>query len=365
MIGYKFVRACCLLQFAVTPSLLFMSACFQRVVGSWWFASHTALPSLVFADAVVANEIPFSVSTGDALYAPLPLPVDGTCAAGKVYTITKLSHIYDHLPEIECLWTQGMVPNKVPLGACLGKCLAFTNTAFLDYFTEFVYQGDYVVQTQCNGNYYNVGILNFAGIDTSTGIWTVSPLPSHFEFVEGEQYDGRAGVLMDFTVDVDHYCPAEGNERVTAPFLKHMRPFNTGRWPVRLFIDMLRAVGRDDADGCLLMVGRTWLLDPFPESKKLATVLYFMLKSCDPAIMPDYKIGTPLPAIVGRPARSSHFSNINFDRFFLNLLQDNSVETLYMHHLFSDCYFHSWFGFYLDKQSFSHAAYNICKIALK
>eukprot|EP00921_Rhytidocystis_pertsovi_P002615 GHVQ01004512.1.p1 GENE.GHVQ01004512.1~~GHVQ01004512.1.p1 ORF type:complete len:423 (+),score=37.27 GHVQ01004512.1:197-1465(+) len=237
------------------------------------------------------------VSSNIAAYNPLPLPVSGTCHAGTQYVVNSVADLYGLIPEIECVWTQGIVPNKVPMGAAYGRLLAFANTAFYDYFVEFIYQGDYLLQTQCNGNYYNIGILNFGGFDLSTGVWTISPLPDHYVIMDGEHYDGRAGVLMDFTIKVETYCPKEGNESGwKAPLLEGFSPFRSGGWPVRLFIDMLRAVGRD-ADECIIMLGRTWMLNPTPGDNTLYTSLYFTLRTCDSGVLPALVRGTKLDPI--------------------------------------------------------------------
>eukprot|EP00922_Rhytidocystis_sp_ex-Travisia-forbesii_P046855 GHVS01069839.1.p1 GENE.GHVS01069839.1~~GHVS01069839.1.p1 ORF type:complete len:419 (+),score=56.97 GHVS01069839.1:219-1475(+) len=244
-----------------------------------------------------ANKLGLALDTKLAGYAPLPLPVKGRCEEGREYLVDSIQDLYSLVPEIECVWTQAIVPNKVPMGASYGRLLTFANTAFIDYFIEFIYQGDFLLQTRCNDNYYNIGVLNFGGMDLSTGIWSISPLPSHYTLLPGEQYDGRAGVLMDFTVNVDHYCPVEGNEKAwRGPLLSGFLPFTTGTWPYRLFIDMLRAVGRD-SDDCIILLGRTWMLDPLPADNGLYTVLFFTLKTCDPEVLPDFKRGVPLDPI--------------------------------------------------------------------
>eukprot|EP00922_Rhytidocystis_sp_ex-Travisia-forbesii_P046857 GHVS01069842.1.p1 GENE.GHVS01069842.1~~GHVS01069842.1.p1 ORF type:complete len:424 (+),score=44.76 GHVS01069842.1:194-1465(+) len=244
--------------------------------------------------STMANKFGLALDTTLAGFAPLPLPVKGRCEEGRQYLVESIQDLYELVPEIECLWTQAIVPNKVPMGASYGRLITFANTAFIDYFMEFIYQGDFLLQTRCNDNYYNIGVLNFGGMDLSTGIWSISPIPSHFNFLPGEHYDGRAGVLMDFTVNVEHYCPYEGNEKTwRAPLLNGFRPFATGTWPYRLFIDMLRAVGRD-SDGCVILLGRTWMLDPLPADSGLYTVLFFTLKTCDPEVLPNFKRGVPL-----------------------------------------------------------------------
>eukprot|EP00922_Rhytidocystis_sp_ex-Travisia-forbesii_P046856 GHVS01069841.1.p1 GENE.GHVS01069841.1~~GHVS01069841.1.p1 ORF type:complete len:420 (+),score=86.00 GHVS01069841.1:204-1463(+) len=260
-------------------------------------SSSSADPSSPPLLPTTANEVGLALDTTLAGFAPLPLPVKGRCEQGRQYLVQSTEDLYSLVPEIECLWTQAIVPNKVPMGASYGRLITFANTAFIDYFIEFIYQGDFLVQTRCNDNYYNIGILNFGGKDLSTGIWSISPIPSHYTFLPGEHYDGRAGVLMDFTVNVEHYCPYEGNEKGwRAPLLSGFRPFTTGTWPYRLFIDMLRAVGRD-SDGCIILLGRTWMLDPLPADNGLYTVLFFTLKTCDPEVLPDFKRGEPLDPI--------------------------------------------------------------------
>lgn len=263
--------------------------------------------------------------------APLPFPINGTCHAGTEYIVQSIDDLYTLIPDIECVWNQALVPNKVPMGANYGRLLAFSNSAFLDYCIEFIYQGDWLMQTRCGPNYYNIGVLYFGGFHVSTGIWTISPLPSHFILPPGEHYDGRPGILMDFTVDVEHYCPMEG----TLPtwkgptlFSGGLSPFSTGTWPYRLFIDMLRAVGRD-TDECLLLLGRTWMVDPMSPTKSVYTVLYFTLKTCDPEVLPDFKRSQPLDPLMetfsyDRQGVLEFFRRLNPVSFLMgDLLQTN------------------------------------------
>lgn len=235
-----------------------------------------------------------------AAYTPLPLPVEGKCVAGSRWTINNVFDLYHLIDQLECMWTASVVPQRVPLGQNYGRLLAFTNTAALDLFTDFLpprpYQGDYTFLTQCKGQLYIIGELNFGGLGVSWGVWTINSFPR--PLVEGEFYDGREGVLMDFSVDMDRICPIEGHESLLEKNYR-FRPFKTGRYPMRLFIDLLRVVGCD-SDGGKLLLGRTFMLDPDESNHTPAfTVLFFVLKSLDPGVAPNFKCGTEIQLTEG------------------------------------------------------------------
>eukprot|EP00923_Selenidium_pygospionis_P009027 GHVN01015446.1.p1 GENE.GHVN01015446.1~~GHVN01015446.1.p1 ORF type:complete len:262 (+),score=10.94 GHVN01015446.1:43-828(+) len=210
--------------------------------------------------------------------------------------MTDENQLYHLIPEVECMHTASIIPDAVPLGQNYGRLLAFTNTAALDIFTDFMppglYEGDFTYMISCNGRQHVVGELNFGGLGVSWGIWTINPFPRRV--AEGEYYDGRAGVLMDFSVDINRVCPLEGLEAEDHAKYKHFAPYQSGRWPFRLFIDLLRVVGCD-TDGGKLLLGRTWMLDP-DESENTPgfTVLFFVLKSHDPAVAPGFECGTEI-----------------------------------------------------------------------
>lgn len=86
---------------------------------------------------------------------------------------------------------------------------------------------------------------------------------------------------MDFSIDLKRLCQGEGDELLTRSrwSLATMRPFQTGIWPMRLFIDLVSLLTRRqtntasllrvqlriagcDRDGGVILLGRTFMLDP-------------------------------------------------------------------------------------------------------
>lgn len=217
---------------------------------------------------------------------PLPLPVSGECIEGARWTITSTSQLFKLIDELECIWAAALTPQAVSRGYHYGQLLAFTNSDLLDFFTRSSYQGDFVFETQCNKVHHMVGLLKFAGLSPSFAIWSINKFP--LPIAEGEFYDGREAIVMDFSVDLRSLCAGEGDERTARSNWSRnsMRPFQTGIWPMRLFIDLLRVVGCD-TDGGTLLLGRTFMLDPEKSLNRPAfTVLFFVLKTFDPKVTP-------------------------------------------------------------------------------
>lgn len=219
-----------------------------------------------------------------------PITTSGDCLSGHTYIITDESQLYEGI-NYPCLWDAGLVPKTVPLGMNHGKLLQFVGSSLPTLVTPFFYQGDFTMKTLCSGEYKDIGLLHFGGKTTSAGIWTIDSYP--WPSGDGEFYDGKQGVLMDFSVDVAEHCGSD----IPAYPLVNFTPAKTYGWPMRLFVDLLTYVGCNEADGGHLLLGRTWMLSPNGdnETREGYTVLWFVLKTFDPNVVPDgYTCGTPI-----------------------------------------------------------------------
>eukprot|EP00915_Cephaloidophora_sp_WS-2016_P009327 GHVH01013306.1.p1 GENE.GHVH01013306.1~~GHVH01013306.1.p1 ORF type:complete len:327 (-),score=21.73 GHVH01013306.1:673-1653(-) len=230
-------------------------------------------------------------STKDYIQAPfgrpLPLPFEGSCTAGTKWTINSLEQLYN-TDEHDCIWAAGITPGGVPLGRNYGSLLSFADSTLLTLLTPFLYQGDYTYQTRCGDSYQYIGVLYFGGVPANTGFWSINEFPWPFPSSQqgGEYYDGKAGILMDFSTDTSARC---GADEPIFPQGGFGQPFFTGSWPMRQFIDLLQWVGCDEADGGHLLLGRTWMLDAtksLDEVDEVYTVLYFVLKTFDDNVLP-------------------------------------------------------------------------------
>eukprot|EP00921_Rhytidocystis_pertsovi_P016319 GHVQ01025793.1.p1 GENE.GHVQ01025793.1~~GHVQ01025793.1.p1 ORF type:complete len:444 (+),score=48.27 GHVQ01025793.1:462-1793(+) len=220
-----------------------------------------------------------AISTSAGSLAPVPvLPVKGECIEGAQYHIQSVDEI--KIDQLECLFAVALPVDKVPLGALYGNILAFANTAFYSPLINLIYQGDYVVETKCrSGKTYYLNVLKFGGISSTTGLFYLGKIKR--QIAANEHYEDMESLVMDFSVSIPEICPVEGLEGVAGLFF---RPFwsdvNSNIYPVKLFQDHVRLVGRNK-DGCLILLGRTFMTDPLNPEGTVVTSWYFTLTSCD------------------------------------------------------------------------------------
>eukprot|EP00922_Rhytidocystis_sp_ex-Travisia-forbesii_P019029 GHVS01028250.1.p1 GENE.GHVS01028250.1~~GHVS01028250.1.p1 ORF type:complete len:353 (+),score=60.61 GHVS01028250.1:204-1262(+) len=219
------------------------------------------------------------VSTGTGYLSPLPLPVKGECRAGDKYVINSMKDLYDNADQLDCIFAAGLEPGNVPLGFGYGYVLTTVNTGFYAKFAQLPYQGDFVVKTQCGGNFYNIGWLSIAGMDVGTSVWTVDNLG--WEMADGEMPEGdKKSILMDFTVNFEELCAAEGNESPLG--LMGFSPFKSSIFPLSAFKDIGRVVGVD-TDGGTVMLNKALIQS---EGLGAQTVLFYAVKTFDVSVRP-------------------------------------------------------------------------------
>eukprot|EP00922_Rhytidocystis_sp_ex-Travisia-forbesii_P019579 GHVS01028956.1.p1 GENE.GHVS01028956.1~~GHVS01028956.1.p1 ORF type:complete len:379 (+),score=70.07 GHVS01028956.1:120-1256(+) len=285
-------------------------------------------PLLLFLSSLTPH-----ISSTAASLLPVPLSGSGNCTAGAVYSVASYKQVYSLLPQLECVFASAVAIPRVPVGAMYGRMLLIGNTAFWDAPMEKVFQGDWVVQTRCHSNdpVYNsdgkrefatntdttelrsadnpsgtadlggsfdlfLNVLKLAGIGVRSGVWYVPPTFPYPRVTSGEYLNVITPTLVnELGFDISANCP---------PYVpKQFTPSNN-QLPVRLFVDQLRAIGTDEEDGCLLMLGRTFLKNSdqhvSPQfvthntpavapaiSVVLSTFMYWLLKTCDPTVLPS------------------------------------------------------------------------------
>eukprot|EP00922_Rhytidocystis_sp_ex-Travisia-forbesii_P015465 GHVS01023076.1.p1 GENE.GHVS01023076.1~~GHVS01023076.1.p1 ORF type:complete len:349 (+),score=44.04 GHVS01023076.1:206-1252(+) len=233
------------------------------------------------------------VSTAAGYLSPLPLPVKGECTAGDNYVVNSLNDLYDNADKLDCIFAAGLEPENVPLGFGYGYVLTTANTGFYAKFAQIPYQGDFVVKTQCGGQFYNIGWLSIAGFDVGTSVWTIDHLG--WEMAAGEMAEGpKKSVLMDFTVNFDKLCAPEGNESPIG--LWGFSPFANSIFPLSAFKDIGRVVGVD-TDGATIMLNKALINSP---GKGAQTVLFYAIKTFDLTVRPtSFTPGMQLTMPVG------------------------------------------------------------------
>lgn len=256
-----------------------------------------------------------SAPTPPGAFSPLPLPASGSCTKGTSYTINSVIDLYSRLDELECIFSAGVSPDDVPLGFSYGYLLSAANSAALDILAEAVYQGDYVVKTQCGGKFLNIGWMSIAGVKPGTAVWSIGDAEAALKtgLAPGEYPlpSNRPAIIMDFTVDLNKLCAAQGNESPLG--LIGFSPFANSLWPIKQFVDIAVIVGRDANDGGLITLNKAYITNAQLGAQ---TALIYATKNFDPAVKPGFASGTPIVV----PAGPNNENVITFNRLGLSSL---------------------------------------------
>lgn len=220
-------------------------------------------------------------------FLPLPFITSGNCTGGRTYTIQRIGDLFDNLGELECIFAAGLSPTTVGLGYNYGTLLTAANTAVPAVVAPVAYQGDYVVRTRCGDRVLYIGTLHVGGLSIGTAEWSIGPLPG--DVAPGEYYNPKDNLVMDFRIDIRDICPVEDP---AFPFnIRGFVPFHNSIPPVNSFVDIGRVVGRGAKDGGTILLNKAMATDP---TRGFATVLYYAIKNFDPAVNPNFAVGTPI-----------------------------------------------------------------------
>lgn len=257
---------------------------------------YVSLLLLLLSSPFISGEPPVAslrgitaFDSGLAFYSPVPLPAGGTCTAGQSYVVDSVQYLFEHARDLDCIFAAGKEPVNVPLGYGYGYLLSAANTGFWSSLLQIPYQGDYVVKTQCQGNFYNIGFLKIGGVDVGTAVWTIDNLG--WNMAPGEYPEGdKKSLLMDFTVDFTKLCAPEGNESPIGLF--GFSPFRNSVYPISMFKDIGRVVGVDSSDGATILLNKAIFE---AEGLGAQTVLFYALKTFDGTVSPKgFSVGVPV-----------------------------------------------------------------------
>eukprot|EP00922_Rhytidocystis_sp_ex-Travisia-forbesii_P016810 GHVS01025102.1.p1 GENE.GHVS01025102.1~~GHVS01025102.1.p1 ORF type:complete len:390 (+),score=61.78 GHVS01025102.1:124-1293(+) len=274
--------------------------------------------------ALLSDVIPFS---------PLPiLPIKGECPLNHQYLINSPSSLLHLSHQLDCIFHVSVPPVAIPLGPTVGYVLSIIGTTFYSAAVDELYDGHFFAQTTCDFGRTTVGLVQsrFAMTGPTLGwAYVINSSPGDGQgsrrsleeaakdiwTEEGELFDLREGDLVkDYRADVCNMCPIEveakwqtgktTEEKVedgrtsknkgkihgacTRGGYDGLFPFDISLtvYPFNRFVDVVRAVGRDEADGGLLLLGRTIFVPK--EGQPGSTILYFLLKTFNPEILPGF-----------------------------------------------------------------------------
>eukprot|EP00922_Rhytidocystis_sp_ex-Travisia-forbesii_P003986 GHVS01005777.1.p1 GENE.GHVS01005777.1~~GHVS01005777.1.p1 ORF type:complete len:345 (-),score=3.90 GHVS01005777.1:202-1236(-) len=281
-------------------ALAFMVACVIKARLSRALPQERVYSLVAAASNKVGNKLqdlkaPLSVPPEKAAKLPVPiLPISGACPSNSSYVISSTEQLLNSVSELECIYAVALPVDRVPLGNLYGRIIAFANSAFWNPVIELFYQGDHVVQTKCDNKTIHLNVLKFAGLPLATGLFYLGRMRHSVDPAEG--FVDSEGLVMDFSVDIAKLCPGIRSPKQMKLFRPFLSDINANIYPVTFFQDHARAVGRD-SDGCLILLGRTFLRDPLNLERSLVTAWYFTLKSCDPTVNQSLKRFDPLPTL--------------------------------------------------------------------
>eukprot|EP00922_Rhytidocystis_sp_ex-Travisia-forbesii_P056820 GHVS01084050.1.p1 GENE.GHVS01084050.1~~GHVS01084050.1.p1 ORF type:complete len:384 (+),score=38.37 GHVS01084050.1:261-1412(+) len=284
--------------------------------------SHRSL--LLEADIALPDLLPV-VTAQEALDFPIMLPVADSCQAGLSYTITSMNDLESVLSngQIWCLFSVGLVPEKLPLGGLLVTFLTFHTTRFwVPWGFNFLQakQGKFIIETHCPSETHH---LVGAGVGGDFPVWgvatlyrgeeqvpptsatrTVSSLPND-HYVEDEYNDGRGGIILDFRQHTSLVCPYQPNANlppVQPP--PQFKPFDTKEilinsiipgsfpiLPVTQHIDVARIVGRDVVHGDFIYLVRSGVQDNNRPDRGIETYMWSAWRGNDTSVISNFISG--------------------------------------------------------------------------
>eukprot|EP00920_Eleutheroschizon_duboscqi_P015912 GHVT01037376.1.p1 GENE.GHVT01037376.1~~GHVT01037376.1.p1 ORF type:complete len:449 (-),score=62.52 GHVT01037376.1:1109-2455(-) len=130
--------------------------------------------------------------------------------------------------------------------------------------------------------------MSIGGVKPGTAVWTNEDPSTYIpKLAPGEAPLPATSLVMDFKADLDTLCTPDGS--VNPALLVNFNPFKNSIFPVKLFVDVGVAVGRDAKDGGLILLNKAYVI-PEGEDASLGamTVLMYAVKNFDPAVAPNF-----------------------------------------------------------------------------
>lgn len=220
----------------------------------------------------------------------VPIIRKGSCKGGTQYLITDTDTLHRLKDEIECVFWSGITPNKIALGLFYGNVIEVLNSNLFDPLTRIMWGGKFGVMSKCRNrpdihmsfNFVAKHLLIPAAL--SIGRCTLNLGP-------GEYTDNSKHFMIDYSTNFAELCPYDTNflYQLDMGVVNNYYPFNQ-------VVDVVRAVGRTD-DGGVILLGKTYLKDPWREDNEAVTVAFWYVVNYDDELLPNFKRGSPLPPL--------------------------------------------------------------------
>lgn len=230
----------------------------------------------------------------------VPIATSGFCEGGTTFRIRTSEDLHraSEQHQIECLFWAGVKPDRVPIGTYYGNVIEVLNSNLFDPLVRALWQGKLALLTKCRSapefniswNFIAKSLLVPAGL--SLGIPSLNLAP-------GEYTDNKDSFIIDYSFNFRKFCPYDTDFLYQLDFgiVNNVYPFNQ-------VVDVVRAVGRA-ADGGLIMLGKTYLQDPWRDDYHAVTVAFWYGVNYDDEVLPYFRHGDSLPPL--RESFSYHY----------------------------------------------------------
>ncbi|OXA43693.1 uncharacterized protein LOC110858401 [Folsomia candida] len=246
----------------------------------------------------------FPYSTNVARRFPIPSSAYGKCQAGKSYTINSFEDLRKHEAELQCIFSAGLTPSKVPEGPQPGRVLLALNARhfLINPIVRLIWRGNFAFKAECNSTSGSEASQIYVGFHNSFNNVAVLPTivyiaPLQANFAPGECEDGKPSAIMDFTQNLRTICPdyaefVRRNKDKLPTSVTSLANF----YPNTQILDVFRLVGRQ-SDGGRIFLGKTYFRDAFRSDKQIATIAFWYTLSYDDQVNPDFGVGENLPPL--------------------------------------------------------------------
>jgi len=244
--------------------------------------------------------------------------------------ITQVGDLRRYQSELQCIFSSGLAPSKIPEGPQYGKVLLALNSRhpIINPIVGLLWRGNFAIRAQCNssvdeappetsiyartssknnqegihnnGSEVYIGFHNLLGRATLPCLMYVAPLKG--EFAPGEYEDGKPSGILDFSKDLTKICRGWGQfhaaQMENASFPVNRRSLaNTNLFPQTQIYDVFRLVGQQ-RDGGKIYLGKTYFRDYYQKNQQMATIAFWYMVNYDHNVNPDFQSGDNLPPVV-------------------------------------------------------------------
>jgi len=229
--------------------------------------------------------------------------------AGKIYNVTSVEYLKDNYEDLQCMFWAAEEPTKVPVGPLYGDILTVGNQRFLNFVVRTFWSGKFIEKVKCQGS------ERFLGWNRVIGQPQV-PFDPYLGYSRNNSNihpmyrDNKRSLMIDYRQEMAKICPdfvqmtGRNFETVPVPPVRKS-PVHLNFYPLNLFLDIVRLVGRQE-DGGAILLGQLFLEDRFSSSKVAKPVSFFTVISYDPELNQEFVYGQTLKPLV---SLNTHFRN--------------------------------------------------------